>query len=125
MANNSRHILIVDDEELVCSLLEDYLSDCGYRVSTAHSGKAGLEVINAETVDCAIVDMRLPDMGGRDFILNADEWSPQTVFFIHTGSLDYTVDKVLMDKGLTQDSIIFKPIKDLAFLSEKIDKVLS
>ena len=33
-----KHVLVVDDEPAIVEIVRDYLSDAGYRVSTAHSG---------------------------------------------------------------------------------------
>jgi len=118
----TKHILVVDDEELVCTLLEDFLEDCGYRVSTATFGAKGLEMIK-DDVDLAIVDMRLPDMEGKEFILKASEIVKDVHFFIHTGSLDYSIDDELGRLGLNQESIIYKPINDLFWLDKKISNI--
>ncbi len=57
-------ILVVDDEEDLCWILRKVLSEAGYRVRTARTGKEALQVCADEEVMVAIIDYRLPDMSG-------------------------------------------------------------
>ena len=57
-------ILVVDDEEDLCWILRKVLSEAGYRVRTARTGKEALQVCADEEVMVAIIDYRLPDMNG-------------------------------------------------------------
>lgn len=60
----SEHLLIVEDDELVQSLLAGYLKPEGYKVSYAGSGKEMLATMNSETVDMILLDLGLPDEDG-------------------------------------------------------------
>ena len=57
-------ILVVDDEKDLCWILRKVLSEAGYRVRTAYTGKEALQVCADEEVMVAIIDYRLPDMQG-------------------------------------------------------------
>ena len=57
-------ILVADDEEDLCWILRKVLSEAGYRVRTARTGKEALQVCADEEVTVAIIDYRLPDMSG-------------------------------------------------------------
>ncbi len=57
-------ILVVDDEEDLCWILRKVLSEAGYRVRTARTGKEARQVCADEEVMVAIIDYRLPDMNG-------------------------------------------------------------
>lgn len=57
-------ILVVDDEEDLCWILRKVLSEAGYRVRTARTGKEAVHVCADEEVMVAILDYRLPDMNG-------------------------------------------------------------
>ena len=58
------HILVVDDDRLVLSTLARGLRDAGYRISQASSGEEALEIARRARPDLALLDVRLPGMGG-------------------------------------------------------------
>ncbi len=64
MPNDPRHILIVDDEQDIRSLLKLTLEDKGYVCHTAESAKEAIEVLNTESVDLALLDIIMPEMTG-------------------------------------------------------------
>ena len=84
-------IIVVDDEDLICQMLMDFLNDYGIAVEIAASGEEAIKMISENSYDAAIVDMRLPDMVGDDLILKANEIQPGIKYFVHTGSLDYVL----------------------------------
>jgi len=57
-------ILLVDDEEIVLTTTSALLSHLGYRVITAHNGFDALEKEDLETIDIALLDVVMPEMGG-------------------------------------------------------------
>lgn len=58
------HILIVEDEQRVASVLAQGLEESGYRVTVAMDGAAGLRLFLSDTFDLVISDVVLPRMGG-------------------------------------------------------------
>ena len=58
------HILVVDDDESVCDLVQAYLGAEGFRVSTARDAAAMSAVLAAESIDLLVLDLRLPDGDG-------------------------------------------------------------
>jgi len=58
------HILVIDDDEKLNTLLKDYLSDFGYQVSTVNRPTDGLETVRRTAPDLVILDIMLPDMDG-------------------------------------------------------------
>ncbi|NQV54756.1 MAG: response regulator, partial [Rhodospirillales bacterium] len=58
------HLLIVEDDELVQSLLAAYMKGEGYKVSYAGTGKELLAILNSETIDLILLDLGLPDEDG-------------------------------------------------------------
>ncbi len=117
-------VLIVDDEDMVCRMLSGFLEDRGFTVKTALRGEDALELISGENFDAAIVDIRLPDMSGNDFILRADSIKPGIEFFVHTGSIDYLLPEELINLGMSEDSVLHKPIIDMNDITRAILKRL-
>lgn len=66
-------ILVLDDEPTIRSLLARLLEREGYEVLTAGTGAAALVTLGAhsERVALLVVDVKLPDMSGREFVHHA------------------------------------------------------
>jgi two-component system, OmpR family, response regulator len=62
--NYKSHLLIVDDDKELCSLLSKFLTGKGYRVSVAHSGSAMMTIMEASRVNLVILDLMLPGEDG-------------------------------------------------------------
>lgn len=60
-------ILVVDDEPLVTTLINQILSTEGYIVLECNSAKEGLEVFKKERPDLTLLDIGMPDMDGYEF----------------------------------------------------------
>jgi len=58
------HLLIVDDDRELCSLLSKFLSQHGYRVSLAHSGAEMRSVLASSRINLVILDLMLPGEDG-------------------------------------------------------------
>ena len=59
-----QRILIVEDEPEMARGLKDILEFEGYQVTTAASGKVGLQHLTKEVPDCIVLDVMLPDLNG-------------------------------------------------------------
>jgi len=62
----SFHILVVDDDPLVCKGLKFNLEQAGYKVATSSTAHTALELSKRNTFDVAILDIGLPDDNGLD-----------------------------------------------------------
>ena len=62
--NDNGHILVVDDEREICDLVQEYLSNEGYRVSTAYDGAGMRRVMAQSPVDLVTLDLMLPGEDG-------------------------------------------------------------
>lgn len=63
-----RHILVVDDDPMVCMAIEIYLQRNNFRVTIADGGEAGLRALAHEQFDLMIVDIFMPHMRGFESI---------------------------------------------------------
>jgi len=64
----SKVVLVVDDSPTVRRMLEWTLKPSGFRILHAADGIHALEILRAETVDLAIVDLNMPRMDGIELI---------------------------------------------------------
>ena len=58
------HILIVDDDDRIRTLLKRYLAENGYRASVAANGAEAKELIGAVDFDLLILDVMMPGLSG-------------------------------------------------------------
>jgi CheY-like chemotaxis protein len=60
-----KKILIVDDEEDICQVVQASLEEFGgWQTVLAHSGQAGLAIAQAEHPDAILLDVSMPEMNG-------------------------------------------------------------
>ncbi|WP_035382930.1 response regulator transcription factor [Ferriphaselus sp. R-1] len=62
----NHHLLIIDDDERLCAMLQQYLGDAGYRVEARHTIASGLQALKQEDFDALVLDLMLPDGDGLD-----------------------------------------------------------
>ena len=65
----SATILVIDEQESVRMVLRRALEDAGHQVAEAANGRQGLELFRATPADLVITDLAMPEMGGRELIL--------------------------------------------------------
>lgn len=82
---NEHYILIVDDEVVLCELIEQILKSEGFCVKAAHSGQAALKLIKAYQFDLVITDINMPDISGIDILREVKTVNANTSVIIMTG----------------------------------------
>lgn len=60
----AQHLLLVDDDKELCTLLSKFLTRHGYRVSVAHNGHAMASLLETSRIDLVILDLMLPGEDG-------------------------------------------------------------
>lgn len=106
---NAMTILIVDDEAMMRSLLKKILMRDGYNVLAASSGTEALNILEDETVDIVISDLKMPEMDGFELLRQIKEDYPRIGIIMMTAYGDtYTVKDALL---LGADEYITKPFK--------------
>jgi DNA-binding NtrC family response regulator len=80
--------LIIDDEEYVRLVLEHTLLEEGCEVALAKHGKAGIEMLQSQTFDCVITDLRMPGIDGLGVLAWAKEHQPGLDVLMLTGHGD-------------------------------------
>ncbi len=85
MSDSKRHLLLVDDEEALRSVVAERLADSGFDVVQAASGEAALEALDGFAFDVIVSDLRLPGVDGRTVIDAAVTRYPGIVAIVVTG----------------------------------------
>ena len=68
MDNFIAHILVVDDDDGIRSLVKKYLNENGFLISTANSAEEASEKIKIVKFDLIILDIMMPGKNGLEFI---------------------------------------------------------
>ena len=66
MENNKLHILVVDDDDRIRSLIKDYLNNNNYMVSTAENADEAKQKLMYFKYDIIILDVMMPGQNGYD-----------------------------------------------------------
>jgi DNA-binding NtrC family response regulator len=85
MTDTKRHLLLVDDEETLRSVVAERLVDEGFEVVQASDGEAALKALDGFAFDVIVSDLRLPGVDGRQVIDAALTRYPGIVAIVVTG----------------------------------------
>jgi response regulator NasT len=86
-----RHLMVVDDDRLVLSLLTKGLRHAGYEVSSAHSAERALELLQTTTPDLLILDISMPGISGLELARRLREQALAPFIFLTAYGDDETV----------------------------------
>jgi len=122
MAHEALHasgsIIIIDDERSILEILEQFLSERGYRVATAETAEAALELVERDRFDVALIDLKLPDRTGLDLLEPLERANPglQCIMMTAFASLESTIEAL----RLNVFDYLLKPF-DLLKIGEVVD----
>ena len=112
-AGESRILLVEDDKE-IREGIEIFLRGQGYRVFQAADGVEGLEILEREEINLAIVDIMMPRMDGVTMVIRLREHYDFPVIFLSAKSEE--VDKI-MGLNMGADDYITKPFTPMELLA--------
>ena len=81
----SHQVLVVDDEPLLCAVVEAFLNCDGHVVTTANSGTAALRLFEVGKFDLLITDKAMPDMNGEQLAASIHIREPNLPVVLMTG----------------------------------------
>lgn len=87
-------ILIVDDEMLMRNFMVEALKRKGIEAVPAESGEAALKLLQEQSFDMVITDLKMPGMTGMDVLRKVKELSPRTLVMLVTafGTIENAVE---------------------------------
>jgi response regulator RpfG family c-di-GMP phosphodiesterase len=95
-------ILIVDDEEMVLSVLKQQLQPEGYHVTTVDSPSKALDILQKENFSVILADHEMPEITGLDLLTKVKETNP-------------TITRLLISSGLTLTALAEAIKSDLIY----------
>jgi putative nucleotidyltransferase with HDIG domain len=111
-------ILIVDDEEVICNVLDRRLTREGYFCTTAHNGKEALNHFYKNSFSLIISDIKMPEMTGIELLQKVKAIDPKMKMIMVTAypDIDLAVDAMRLG---AYDFIIKPADLDLIVMSVK------
>ncbi|MEO1938266.1 MAG: response regulator transcription factor [Sulfurimonas sp.] len=109
-------ILLIEDDELACELIYNFLTECGFEVTPLFTATDGISYIRNNPVDIVILDLNLPDFDGFEVLKHIRQYS--TVPIIIASAYSDTQSKLFAFKFGANDYMV-KPI-DLEELEARI-----
>lgn len=113
-------ILILDDEEMIASLMKTLLESRGYRTIVANRPEEAIEIVRRDggDLDLAIVDFYMPNMTGDTCLAEIRQMRPQLHAILITGDV-----AAISDKTDPQTRILCKPFTATS-LTDKVRELL-
>ncbi len=102
----AKNILVVDDEKRILSLLEAYLEQQGFQVTTATNGKEAIYIARQEKPDLIILDIMMPEMDGFEF-MRQHRKERETPIILLTAKVEE--DEKVIGLELGADDYVTKP----------------
>lgn len=104
-------ILVVDDEEVILGVLDEWLTSLGYHVITANGAAAALQIFGERQngIDLVVLDMIMPGMGGGEVLDRLKALDPDVAVILSSG---YSVEgeaSRIMERGVR--AFIQKPFQ--------------
>src|SRR5512146_309203 len=113
-------IMVVDDQSSVRQLLQEYLTEQGFRVITAEDGQRALYTARHDQPDLILLDIMMPKMDGYQFLRQYRQ-ERQTPIIIITAREEETDAVLGLDLGA--DDYVVKPFR-MRELAARIQAVL-
>ncbi len=106
------HIVVVDDDQVICQQLERFYTHSGYSVTIANSANEALRRLEKEDVDLVVTDIRLPGFSGIELTKRIQEDHPDVPVIVITGYGD--IDTAVEVLKLGASDYILKPFSAAA-----------
>ncbi len=120
-----KSILVVDDEESVRDSLYNWFIEDGYQVECAENAKKALAILEADSYDIILADIKMPGMDGLELLKRIKSLRPESIVIIITAfaTVDTAV-QALKDGAFDYVTKPFDP-DDLSHLIRNASKQIS
>lgn len=122
-SQDSKKILIIDDEKVIVDILKRRFQRMGFVVTTAHDGLEGINAIKNEPIDLVVCDIKMPrGVSGVDVLYATKKFKPNARFVAISGHLvsNKSVDEI-MKGGATL--FVKKPFSSLSEVTQQIARL--
>jgi len=110
-------LLVADDEQKICRLLEAFFVERGFDVSLAHDGKDALSRIRSERPHLVLLDLHMPGLNGLDVLREVQQFDETIKVIVITGIEDESM--IRKAKAMGAADYVIKPFS-LDYLNEEV-----
>ena len=105
------HILVVDDDEPILRLMQVFLEDAGFEVTTVLGGRAGIEAVRRtpERFDGVVLDLVMPEVGGARVLEEIRRIRPDLPVILVSGYAEEAARSLLGERS--RASFLHKPFE--------------
>lgn len=115
----SARIVVIDDEPAVCDLIGKVLIRAGYEVMIAHTGEGGMALLEANEIQCLVVDKLLPQMGGLEVVSAVRRrWPSIAIVLVTAHPEPFNLD------AERPEVVLAKPFKNLAAVEDAVREAI-
>ncbi|MEM6410505.1 MAG: response regulator transcription factor [Pseudomonadota bacterium] len=104
--SEAQHLLVVDDDDRIRTLLKRYLATAGYRVTAAKDAESAISMMDGLDFDLAILDIMMPGQDGLSLLASLRETNSIPVILLTARDL---LDDRLEGLRLGADDYLSKP----------------
>lgn len=113
----NKRILVVDDDVLIVDMIERYLEENGYAITTADNGEEALSFLKTRNFDVVLCDIHMDGKDGFAVLATCKALHPQIKVILCSGDVIYaTLSKAF---ACGADSFLAKPF----LLSELLHQI--
>ncbi len=123
LISGSGSILVIDDESIIRTVVQNSLTDLGYKIILASDGEEGVNIYSKDpgVIDLVILDMVMPKMDGRECFKRLKEINPDIKVIVASGFMNTSSVSEMRQAGV--QGFIQKPYRR-AELSRLISELI-
>lgn len=122
---SSKKVLLIDDDPTILTTYEMAFTAKGYTSITARDGEQGLDILTKGPVDSIVVDLMMPHLDGKSFLLRVkdNENFKDIPIIVCTALIEDIEKNEIMNSGA--DAYLVKTDTDPHELVKKIDALIA
>lgn len=103
MNDVSKHILVVEDNAALASVVRFNLQRAGFQVTVASNGRVAMEAVEEQAFDLIVTDQQMPEMTGCEFcakLRTLDEYRDTPVILLTAKGLELELPRLRDELGI-------------------------
>ena len=119
------HILVIDDQSHICTIIEQFLTAEGHTADLAENGRVGMKLAGLNAYDLVITDIVMPEQDGLEVIMGLKQLYPLVRIIAMTGGTGRLNTGSLLTTAqfMGVDRVFAKPL-DFIKLQTAVNEVL-